>query len=83
MFWLVQPAVGDTQLWPPQGRERCAHDRGGPDGDVHFVVPGPAQLELILNGDLVSLDLHHSSVQLHYIAEEVFEESTTSVSAAG
>ena len=42
--------------------------------NVHFVVPGAAQLELILNGDLVWLDLHDSSVQLHYIAEEVFEE---------
>ena len=42
--------------------------------NVHFVVPGEAQLELILNGDLVWLDLHESAVQLHYIAEKVFEE---------
>ena len=42
--------------------------------NVHFVVPGDAQLELILNGDLVWLDLHESAVQLHYIAEKVFEE---------
>jgi len=42
--------------------------------NVHFVVPGAAQLELILDGDLVWLDPHASTVQLHRIAEQVFEE---------
>jgi hypothetical protein len=75
MFWLVQPATGDTQLWVAAGDGSQAHMIGaGLMQNVHFVVPGEAQLELILNGDLVWLDLHESAVQLHYIAEKVFEE---------
>ena len=75
MYWLVQPATGDTQLWVAAGDGSGAHMIGaGLMQNVHFVVPGEAQLELILNGDLVWLDLHESAVQLHYIAEKVFEE---------
>jgi hypothetical protein len=75
MFWLVQPAQGDTQLWVAAGDGSGARMIGaGLMQNVHFVVPGQAQLELILNGDLVWLDLHDSTVQLHYIAEQVFEE---------
>ena len=75
MYWLVQPATGDTQLWAAAGDGSGAHMIGaGLMQNVHFVVPGEAQLELILNGDLVWLDLHESAVQLHYIAEKVFEE---------
>jgi hypothetical protein len=75
MFWLVQAATGDTQLWVAAGDGSGAHMIGaGLMQNVHFVVPGEAQLELILNGDLVWLDLHESAVQLHYIAEKVFEE---------
>ena len=75
MFWLIQPTTGDTQLWVAAGDGSAAHMIGaGVLQNVHFVVPGEAQLELILNGDLVWLDLHDSTVQLHYIAEQVFEE---------
>jgi len=75
MYWLLQPATGDTQLWVAAGDGSGAHMIGaGLMQNVHFVVPGDAQLELILNGDLVWLDLHESAVQLHYIAEKVFEE---------
>ena len=42
--------------------------------NVHFVLPGEAQLELILDGDFVWVDLHDTTVQLHYVAEQVFEE---------
>jgi hypothetical protein len=75
MFWLVQPTTGDTQLWVAASDGSGAHMIGaGLMQNVHFVVPGEAQLELILDGDLVWLDLHDSTVQLHYIAEKVFEE---------
>jgi hypothetical protein len=75
MFWLIQPTTGDTQLWVAAGDGSGAHMIGaGTLQNVHFVVPGEAQLELILNGDLVWLDLHDSRVQLHDIAEQVFEE---------
>ena len=75
MFWLIQPTTGETQLWVAAGDGSGAHMIGaGVLQNVHFVVPGEAQLELILNGDLVWLDLHDSTVQLHYIAEQVFEE---------
>jgi hypothetical protein len=75
MFWLVQPAPGDTQLWAAAGDGSGAHMIGaGLLQNVHFVVPGEAQLELIRNGDLLWLDLHDSAVQLHYIAEQVFQE---------
>jgi hypothetical protein len=75
MFWMIQPTTGDTQLWVAAGDGSGAHMIGaGVLQNVHFVVPGEAQLELILNGDLVWLDLHDSTVQLHYIAEQVFEE---------
>ncbi len=75
MFWLVQPTAGETQLWVAAGDGSGAHMIGtGLMQNVHFAVPGEAQLELILNGDLVWLDLHDSTVQLHYIAEQVFEE---------
>ena len=42
--------------------------------NVHFIAPGGAKLELILDGDLVWFDLHDSTVNLHYVAEQVFEE---------
>ena len=75
MFWLVQPTTGDPQLWVAAGDGSGAHMIGaGVMQNVHFVVPGEAQLELILNGDLVWLDPHDSTVQLHYIAEQVFQE---------
>ena len=75
MFWLIQPTTGDTQMWVASGDGSGAHMIGtGLMQNVHFVVTGEAQLELILNGDLVWLDLHDSTVQLHYIAEQVFEE---------
>ncbi len=75
MFWLVQPPTGNTQLWVAAGDGSGAHMIGaGLMQNVHFVFPGTAQVELILNGDLVWFDLHDSTVQLHYIAEEVFEE---------
>jgi hypothetical protein len=75
MFWLVQPPTGEMQLWVAAGDGSGAHMIGtGLMQNVHFVVPGEAQLELILDGDLVWLDLHDSTVQLHYIAEQVFEE---------
>jgi hypothetical protein len=75
MFWLVQPAPGDTQLWAAAGDGSGAHMIGaGLLQNVHFVLPGEAQLELIRNGDLLWLDLHDSAVQLHYIAEQVFQE---------
>ena len=75
MFWLLQPTKGDTQLWIAAGDGSGAHMIGtGVMQNVHFVPTAEAQLELILNGDLVWLDLHDSTVQLHYIAEQVFEE---------
>ena len=75
MFWLIQPTTGDMQMWVAAGDGSGAHMIGtGVMQNVHFVVPGQAQLELILNGDLVWLDLHDSAVHLHYIAEQVFEE---------
>jgi hypothetical protein len=75
IFWMVQPTTGNSQLWVAAGDGSGAHMIGaGVLQNVHFVVPGEAQLELILNGDLVWLDLHDSTVQLHYVAEQVFEE---------
>jgi len=75
MFWLVQPTTGETQLWVAAGDGGGAHMIGtGLMQNVHFVVPGEAQLEMILDGDLVWFDLHDSTVHLHYIAEKVFEE---------
>jgi hypothetical protein len=75
MFWLIQPTTGDTQLWVAASDGSGAHMIGaGALQNVHFIVPGGAQLELILNGDLLWLDLHDSMVQLHYTAEQVFEE---------
>ena len=75
MFWLVQTPSGEPQLWVAAGDGSGAHMIGtGVMQNVHFVVPGEAQLELILDGDLVWFDLHDSTVQLHYIAEQVFEE---------
>jgi hypothetical protein len=73
--WLVQPPTGETQLWVATGDGSGGHMIGtGLLQNVHFVVPGQAQLELILDGDLVWLDLHDSTVALHYVAEQVFEE---------
>ena len=75
IFWLIQPTAGEMQLWVAAGDGSGAHMIGaGVMQNVHFVVPGEAQLELILNGDLVWLDLHDGTVQLHDIAEQVFEE---------
>jgi hypothetical protein len=75
MFWLVQPPTGEMQLWVAAGDGSGARMIGtGLMQNVHFVVPGAAQLELILDGDLVWLDPHVSPVQLHYVAEQVFEE---------
>jgi hypothetical protein len=75
MFWLVQPPTGEMQLWVAAGDGSGARMIGsGLMQNVHFVVPGAAQLELILDGDLVWLDPHQSTVQLHYVAEQVFEE---------
>jgi hypothetical protein len=75
MFWLVQLPLGQAQLWVAAGDGTGARLIGsGLMQNVHFIVPGAAQLELILDGDLVWLDLHDSTVQLHYVAEQVFEE---------
>ena len=75
MFWLVQPPTGQMQLWVAAGDGSGAHMVGaGLMQNVHFVVPGQAQLELILDGDLVWLDPHDTTVQLHDIAEQVFQE---------
>jgi hypothetical protein len=75
MFWLIQPPTGEMQLWVAAGDGSGARMIGsGLMQNVHFVVPGAAQLELILDGDLVWLDPHASTVQLHRIAEQVFEE---------
>ncbi|HTB60768.1 MAG TPA: hypothetical protein VLC06_23015 [Polyangia bacterium] len=75
MFWLIQPPTGEMQLWVAAGDGSGARMIGaGLMQNVHFVVPGAAQLELILDGDLVWLDPHDSTVQLHYVAEQVFEE---------
>jgi hypothetical protein len=75
MFWLVQPPASEMQLWVAAGDGSGARMIGtGLMQNVHFVVPGAAQLELILDGDLVWLDPHASTVQLHDVAEQVFEE---------
>jgi hypothetical protein len=75
MYWLVQPAAGEMQLWVAASDGSGAHLIGsGLMQNVHFINPDGARLELILNGDLVWFDLHDSTVNLHYVAEQVFEE---------
>jgi hypothetical protein len=75
MFWLVQPPAGEMQLWIAASDGSGAHMIGsGLMQNVHFIAPGGAKLELILDGDLVWFDLHDSTVNLHYVAEQVFEE---------
>ncbi len=75
MFWLVQPPIGQMQLWVAAGDGSGAQMVGaGLMQNVHFVVPGEAQLELILDGDLVWLDPHDTTVPPRDIAEQVFQE---------
>ncbi len=74
VFWLVEP-TDQTELWVAASDGSGAHMVGsGVMQNVHFVAPGGAKLELILDGDLVWFDLHDSTVNLHYVAEQVFEE---------
>ncbi|HEX3906085.1 MAG TPA: hypothetical protein VH853_24900 [Polyangia bacterium] len=75
MFWLAQPPTGEPQLWAAASDGSGARMIGtGVLQYVHFLAPGGAQLEMILDGDLVWLDLHDSTVTLHYVAEQVFDE---------
>ncbi len=75
MFWLVQPPGGEAQLWAAASDGSGARMVGtGLMQTVQFVGFTGAKVELFLDGDLVWLDLHDSTVQLHYVAEQVFEE---------
>ena len=72
--WVVQPPTGEAQLWVAASDGSGAHMVGtGVLQNVHFIMPGDAQLEMILGGDLVWMDLHDSSVNLHYVAQNVFD----------
>ncbi|HVU91216.1 MAG TPA: hypothetical protein VHC23_03215, partial [Jatrophihabitans sp.] len=73
MYWLVQPAAGEGQLWVAAGDGSGAHMIGtGVLQNIHFLASG-AQLEMILDGDLVWMDLHDATVNLHYVAEQVYD----------
>jgi hypothetical protein len=74
LYWVVQPPTGEAQLWVAASDGSGAHMVGtGLLQNVHFIVPGAAQLEMILGGDLVWMDLHDSGVNLHYVAQQVFD----------
>lgn len=74
MYWVVQPPTDEQQLWVAASDGSGARMIGtGVLQNVHFIASGGAQLEMILGGDLVWMDLHDDAVNLHYVAQQVFD----------
>jgi hypothetical protein len=74
IYWLVQPTTGAEELWVAASDGSDVHQVGtGSLQSVHFISSGGAQLEMILGGDLVWMDLHDATVNLHYVAQQVFD----------
>jgi hypothetical protein len=74
MYWVVQPPAGEQQLWVAASDGSGARLVGtGVLQNLHFIASGGAELEMILGGDLVWMDLHDGGVNLHYVAQQVFD----------
>jgi hypothetical protein len=74
LYWIVTVGIGNRTLWLAAGDGSGARQIGS--GDISWAeFATDTELQLVLGGDLVWLDVRDNPVRLHSIAEGVFGDA--------